>query len=97
MFSDVKKVHLNGRLGPDDVAFVQLLGIPQGTCSRLKRWLYGMRLAASAWERDFVGKFAEIGKVSGKSRPVVFHDPKTCVRTVVHGDDVTFLRPSCSR
>ena len=91
MFSDVKKAHLNGRLGPDHVAFVQLPGSPQGTCSRLKRWLYGIRQAASAWERDFVEKLAEIGMMSGKSPPVVFHDPKTCVRAVVHGDDFTFL------
>ena len=91
MFIDVKKAHLNGRLGADEVAFVQLPGSPPGTCSRLKRWLYGMRQAASAWERDFVEKLAEIGMVSGKSSPVVFHDPKTGVRAVVHGDDFTFL------
>ena len=45
---DVKKAHVNGRLGPNEVAFAQLPGSPPGTCSRLKRWLYGMRQAASA-------------------------------------------------
>ena len=29
--------------------------------------------------------------MSGKSSPVIFHDPKTGVRAVVHGDDFTFL------
>ena len=48
MFTDVQKAHLNGRVGPDEVAFLPLPGSPQGTCSRLKRWLYGMRQAASA-------------------------------------------------
>ena len=48
MFIAVKKAHLTGRLNPDDVAFVQLPGSPPGTCSRPKRWLYGMRQAASA-------------------------------------------------
>ena len=91
MFIDVKKAHLNGRLGPDDVVFVQLPGSPQRTCSRLKRWLYGTREAASAWKRDFVKKLAEIGMMIGKSSPVIFHDPKTGVRAVVHGDDFTFL------
>ena len=91
MFIDVKKAHLNGRLGPGDVVFVQLPGSPQGTRSRLKRWLYGMRQAASAWERDFVEKLAEIDIMSGKSSPVIFQGPKTCVRAVVHGDDFTFL------
>ena len=90
MFIDVKKAHLKGRLGPDDVVFVQLPGSPQGMCSSLKRWLYGMRQAASAWERDFVEKLAEIGMTSGKSSPVICHDPKTGVRAVVHGDDFAF-------
>ena len=79
------------RQGPDDVALVQLPGSPQGTCSRLKRWLYGMRQAAGAWERHFVKNMVEVGMMSGKSSPVVSHDPKTCVRAVVHGDDFTFL------
>ena len=60
MFIDVKKAHLNGRLGPDDVVFVQMPGSPQDTCSGLTRWLYGGRQAASASERDFVEKSAEI-------------------------------------
>ena len=59
-----------------------------GTCSR---WLYGMRQAASAWERDFVEKLAEIGMVSGKSSPVVFHDP---METISHSWG---WRPSCNR
>ena len=50
-----------------------------------------MRQAASAWERDFVEKLAEIGMVSGKGSPVVFHHSKTGVRAVVHGDDFAFL------
>ena len=41
-------------LGLDDVVFGQLPGSLPGMCSRLKRWLCGMRQAASAWERDFV-------------------------------------------
>ena len=48
MFIDVKKAHVNGRLGPDEVAFAQLPGSPPGTCSRLKRWLCGVWQAASA-------------------------------------------------
>ena len=58
MFIDVKKACLNGRLGPDDVVFVQLPRSPQCMCSGRKRWLYGMRQAASAWERDSVEKLA---------------------------------------
>ena len=90
MFIYVKKTHLNGNLGPDEVALVQLRGSLPGKCSRLKRRLCGMRQAASAWERDFVEKLAEIGLMGGKRSPVEFHDPKTGVR-YVHGDDFTFL------
>jgi len=47
LFIDVKKAHLNGVV-PDDVyAYVVL---PDGRVWRLKRWLYGMRPAANAWE-----------------------------------------------
>ena len=78
--------------GPDGVVFVVLLGSPQGTCNRLQRWLYGVRQAANAWERrDFVEKLAEIGMMSGNTSQVIFQDPETGVRPVVHGDDFTFL------
>ena len=74
---DVKKANLNGKLGPDEVAFVQFSG------SRPR--LYGMRQAA-AWEREFVEKLDDTGMVSGRSSPTVFHDPKTGARAVVQGD-----------
>ena len=98
MFIDVKKAHLNGRLGPDEVAFVQLLGSLPGKCSWLQRWLYGTRQAASAWERDFVEKLAEIGLMGGKRSPVEFHDPKTGVRSFMETISHSWgLRPSCNR
>ena len=53
MLIDVKKAHLNGACDRDDV-FVELpaeAGAP-GKRGRLRRWLYGMREAASAWEAD---------------------------------------------
>ena len=50
-----------------------------------------MRQTASAWERDSVEKLAELSIVSGRSSPVVFHNPRTGKSAVVHGDDFTFL------
>ncbi len=93
MFIDVKKAHLNGVVGEGELA---LKGLPaeansSGRCGRLKKWLYGMRPAASAWEKDYADHFAEVGFVQGLSAPTVFFHPFTLVRCVVLGDDFTFL------
>ena len=88
LFVDVKKAHLNGRVPEDTYAYVRL---PDRRVWRLKRWLYGMRPAAQAWEEDFAAKLESIGFVRGKSAPTVFHRESTGCRCVVHGDDFTFL------
>jgi hypothetical protein len=71
---DVKKAHLNGILKDHEHAYV---GLPEqdyrpGQCGRLKRWLYGMRQAASAWEDDYATRLTNAGFVQGKSAPTVF-------------------------
>lgn len=93
MFVDVKKAHLNGVLEPHEKAYVSLPeGCCQpGMCARLRRWLYGMRPAANAWERDFTVNLESIGFERGKSAPTAFYNPVNGVRCVVHGDDFTFL------
>ena len=88
LFIDVKKAHLNGVVSDDIYAYVKL---PDGRVWRLKRWLYGMRPAASAWEADFTEKLESAGFVKGKSCPTVFYRASTGCRCVVHGDDFTFL------
>ena len=60
-----------------------------GRHARLKRWLYGMRKAASGWEEDFAAEFKEEGFERGRGSPTVFFNKKTEVRVVVHGDDFT--------
>ena len=87
MLIDVTKAHLNGRVPEDIHAYVEL---PDGTCWRLKRWLYGMRPAASYWEADYAERMEAVGFIRGKAAPTVFHNPRTGVRCVVHGDDFTF-------
>ena len=63
MLIDVKKAHFNGVVGADVWACIEL---PEedyegGKCGRLRRWLYGMRPAAKAWEDDYAEKLESIG------------------------------------
>ena len=61
----------------------------EGKCGRLRRWLYGMRPAAKAWEDDYAEKLESIGFLRWKAAPTVFRHPGWKVRVVVHGDDFT--------
>ena len=60
-------------------------------CGKLKRWLYGMRGAAQAWETLYAEKLGAVGFEQGVSSPAVFYNPTTEPRLVVHGDDFTLL------
>eukprot|EP00973_Karenia_brevis_P046938 6512067-Karenia_brevis.AAC.1 len=54
--------------------------------------MYGMKGAASAWERHYVEKFGSIGFERGVSCGVVFYhrERERDISLVVHGDDFTF-------
>ena len=91
MFIDIKKAHLNGKLVEDEYAYVQLPLEAGGGVARLRRWLYGMRQAASAWEEEYAKRLEEIGFVRGRSATTVFWHPESGVRMVVWGDDFTIL------
>jgi hypothetical protein len=91
LFIDVRKAHLNGVC--DQEVYVELPkeAEVEGKCGRLKRWLYGMRPAAQAWEKDYSHRLQEEGLERGLYSPVVFFNKATELRLVVHGDDFTFL------
>ena len=93
LFVDVKKAHLNGKVDSDQFIVIELPREVGGDkrYGRLRRWLYGMRGAASAWERDFSMRFQEVGFEKGKAAPTVFWHREKDVSCVVHGDDFTFL------
>ena len=90
MFVDVKKAHLNAKC--DEEAWVELPGEFNnfGRYAKLKRWLYGMRKAASGWEDVYARRLVEDGFQRGRAASTIFYHPKTQVRVVVHGDDFTF-------
>ena len=90
MFINVRKAHLNAKC--DEEEWVEL---PEefdnyGRYAKLRRWLYGMRKAASSWEEDYADKLVKDGFARGKSAPTVFWNRSTGVKLVVHGDDFTF-------
>ena len=93
MLIDVKKVHLNGVVGADVWACIELPeeDYEEGKCGRLRSCLYGMHPAAKAWEDDYAEKLESIGFLLGKAAPTVFHHPGWKVRIVVHGDDFTVI------
>jgi hypothetical protein len=84
----VKKAHLNGIVPEEVFSYVRL---PDGRCWRLRRWLYGMRPAASAWEANFTKRLESVGFKRGASTPTVFYNSEKDGRRVLHGDDFTFL------
>eukprot|EP00973_Karenia_brevis_P094309 12421824-Karenia_brevis.AAC.1 len=63
---------------------------PKGSCGKLNFWMYGMRGAASAWERHHAEKFSSIGFERGVSCGVVFYHSERDISLAVHGDDFTF-------
>jgi hypothetical protein len=93
LFIDVKKAHLYGKLQEGEQAFVELPpeAAAPGMCGQLNSWLYGMRPAAQAWEREYTEKLSSVGFDRGRAAPTAFYNAKTQVRGVVHGDDFTFL------
>ena len=61
MYIDVKKAHLNGEVDYDDFAYITLPKEVGGGVGRLRRWLYGMRPAASAWEEHYAANLKNEG------------------------------------
>jgi hypothetical protein len=91
MLVDVKKAHLNGKVGEEIWACIELPeeDAEPGMCGRLVRWLYGMRPAAKAWEEDYAAKLMGAGFRRGVASPTCFFHPSWGMRIVVHGDDFT--------
>ena len=88
MFVDVRKAHL---IPPcDEDVYVRLPEEFGCRVVKLRRWLYGMRRAANRWEEFYTKKLKEAGFIQGVASPVIFYNPVTGVRVVVHGDDFTY-------
>ena len=84
---------MNGKVLDDKWAFVTLPPEAGGGVARLRRWLYGMRPAAKAWEDDYAGNLQGWGFRRGLAAPTVFYKEEGDVSMVVHGDDFTAPGP----
>ena len=82
-FIDLKKANVTGKVAEDEYAYVQWPQEAGGGVGRLKRWLYGMRSAASAWRGEYSETLRQLGFVRGRSSSTVFWCPQT--------DDFTVL------
>ena len=89
---DVKKAHLNSDCKDDVyIELPQEVGAGADEVGKLRRWLYGFRPAAAAWEAHYAGKLEGVGFRRGVATPVSFYHKDMDVNLVVHGDDFTFV------
>jgi hypothetical protein len=87
MLLDIGKAHLYAPV--DGEVYVDLPPERQepGKCAKLLFTLYGMRTAASNWEREYTKTLGDIGFQVGKANACAFWHPDLKVSIVVHGDD----------
>ena len=91
MFVDVWKAHLSGWLRDSEFACVSLSKEAGGGVEKLKRWLCGMRPAASSWEDDYVEHLRGEEFLRGRSPPTAMLHEERGIRLVVWRDDFAFL------
>ncbi len=58
-----------------------------GRCAKLVYTLYGLRTAASSWEKECTGTLVQAGFEAGKATSCTFFHSDRDVRSVVNGDD----------
>ena len=87
MFIDISKAHLYGKMETDEYVQLPAERAVPGKCAKLVYTLYGMRMAASNWEREYTKTLVELGFEVGRASSVVFYHPGRKIRIVVHGDD----------
>ena len=87
MFIDIGKAHLYGPMDTDEYVELPPERAQPGKCAKLLYTLYGMRMAARNWEREYTRVLKELGFAIGKASSVAFYHPVLGIRVVVHGDD----------
>ena len=87
MLIDIGKAHLYAPI--EGEVYVELAPERhrQGRCAKLLYTLYGMRTAASSWEKEYTKTLVEAGFLVGRASSCTFYHPGREIRIVVHGDD----------
>ena len=74
----------------DSDVFIEVCAA-KGKVGELRRWLYGFRQAAAAWESHYAKQLEEVGFRRGWTTPVSFNHEESDVNLVVRGDDFTVI------
>ena len=92
MFIDIRRAHWCAKIFR--LVYVRLpdeAGLPEGTCGRLNKAMYGCRDAAACWELEITDFFTCSGFAPGLGSPVLFVNTTRDVKVSIHGDDITAL------
>ena len=84
---DISKAHLYAPIEGEQYVDLAPERAKAGKCAKLLSTLYGLRTAASSWEREYAQTLEAEGFVPGIASKCTFFHPARMIRIVVHGDD----------
>ena len=87
MLIDISKAHLNAPIEGEQYVDLAPERAKAGKCAKLLYTLYGLRTAASSWEREYSQTLEAEGFVPGIASKCTFFHPARMIRIIVHGDD----------
>ena len=87
MFVDISKAHLYAPVQEEEFVQFPPERMKEGKCARLIYTLYGLRTAASNWEKEYSKTLEDAGFRAGQATVVAFYHELRDIRIVVHGDD----------
>jgi hypothetical protein len=87
MLIDISKVHLYAPIEGEQYVDLPPERAHPGRCAKLLYTLYGLRTAASSWEREYSRTLEEVGFQPGRASKRTFFHEQRGVRIVVHGED----------
>ena len=87
MLIDIGKAHLYAPVEGEVYVDLPPERSEIGKCARLLYTLYGVRTAASSWEKEYGNTLKDAGFVIGRANTCAFWHPERGVSIGVHGDD----------
>ena len=87
MLIDIGKAHLYAPIEGEEFVDLPPERAKPGKCAKLLYTLYGLRTAASSWEREYSRTLEEVGFRPGTASTCTFFHPEKEIRIVAHGDD----------